>query len=526
MAIFVSIIWLLTEIKNLLFWFYLWQLKQYHLDRFADHFRTEKGKKLLFGPLPLLKPLLFLLFFVWQGFAYFVLLVFILQASLFFKNLFQKTLKKPDLTVKTGFLLLISAAFLFLILFYLLNFNLAWQKLAIWFLAIDILSPLLFSFLVLLFQPISVFYRHYIIKKAKTRREELENLLVVAITGSFGKTSTKEFLAAILSEKFSVIKTENHLNTVFGIARTILKNIKKEHQVFVCEIGAYDLGQIKEVCGFLMPKIGILTGINQQHMSTFGSQENIISAKFELIESLPENGTAILNWDNDLIIQNSKIKSQNENLKCKIIKYSASKREDIWAEDIKVEKESISFRVFSKDGDSTEFKLNLLGAQNVSNILAAVACAKELGMSLVKISRACQKIKPEQSGLKLIKTKSGLNLIDSSYSANPDGVIADLEYLKLWQGKRILIMPCLIELSSASAEVHKKIGRKIAEVCDLAIITTKDYFKEIKQNEDKIILIERPREIIEKLRGFCGAGDTVLLEGRVPKEIIRQLINV
>ena len=167
----------------------------------------------------------------------------------------------------------------------------------------------------------------------------------------------------------------------------------------------------------------------------------------------------------------------------------------------------------------------MLGIHNIDNILLSASCAQKLGMSLEEISRACLKIKPEQGGMKFLR-KDAPVVIDSSYSANPDGVIADLDYLKTLrqaQGKLIIVMPCLIELGRVSKEVHKRIGRKIGEVCDLAIITTRDYFKEIKKTAEigslQIFLIENPKEIIAKIKEFCKNDDVVLLEGRVPKEI-------
>jgi len=189
-----------------------------------------------------------------------------------------------------------------------------------------------------------------------------------------------------------------------------------------------------------------------------------------------------------------------------------------------------------------------LGAQNIENILLAACCAKELGMKLEEISNACQKTKIEQSGMKLIKTKDGLNIIDSTYSANPDGVIAHLEYLKTWSAtpvgkpsapygaRKIIVMPCLIELGPASKKVHIRIGEKIGQICDLAIITTKERFKEIKeaafakatasQRKVEVIFIEKPKEICEKIKESTREGDIVLLEGRIPKELVDELMSL
>ncbi len=417
MKIFIVICWFLVFTKLLLFWVWLWQLKEYHWGRFLAHFETQKLRKILFS---------------FHGVRY------------------------PRLTSKT-IIILISGILLEIFLLYFCSFPVLLVSI--------ILAPIISSLLVLFFQIPTVILVKKTLKKAKEKKEQFKNLIIIGITGSYGKSSTKEFLATILSEKFKVLKTPKNINAEIGIAKTILNELKPEHQVFIAEIGAYERGKIKEVCRVLEPKIGILTGINEQHLSTFGSQENIKKAKYELIENLPEDSIAIIR-----------------------------DKLDLRADDIRVEKEYIFFRV-----NGVDFKANLLGVHNIDNILLSASCAQKLGMSLEEISRACLKIKPEQGGMKFLR-KDAPVIIDSSYSANPDGVIADLEYLKLYSGQKIIIMPCLIELGKAAKEVHQRIGRKIAEVCDLAIITTRDYFKEIKQEAPNALLIEKPKEIIARIK--------------------------
>lgn len=440
MKIFIAVLWFLIFTKLLIFWVWLWQLKGYHWGRFKAHFETQKIRKLLFS---------------FHGIRY------------------------PKLTSKVIVILMSGILFEFLILFYFYSLLLL--------LILIGLVPIISSILVLIFQIPTIILVKIILNKARKKREKFKNLIVIGITGSYGKTSTKEFLFTFLSQKYRVLKTKANANTTMGVANTILKDLNQKHEIFICEIGAYKKGEIKRMCELVKPKIGILTGINEQHLAIFGSQENIISAKFELIESLPkEEGIAIL-----------------------------KNKLDLWAEDIEAQKEYLLFKI-----NNVDFKVNLLGRHNIDDILLAASCAKKLGMSLEEISRACLKIRPEQGGMKFLR-KEGPVVLDSSYSANPDGVIADLEYLKIYQGKKVIIMPCLIELGRAAKEVHQRLGRKIAEVCDLAIITTKDYFKEIKKEASNALLIENPKEIISKLKNV----DVVLLEGRVPKELCCLLKN-
>jgi len=548
-----SFLWFIRTTKSILFWLYLWQLKEYHIGRFIDHFRTEKGKRIFINYFQFLKIFLILgPFFFPLVFPPIIIFLYFAESVIFFKNLFQKRLLKPVLTKKITFLIL--SGLFFEVFFIFTSWFRPLPNFVLLLLVFDILTPAITSGIVFIFQPLAVLARNQIIKKAKEKRAKVDelrssspslsspyaprsvfkDLLVIGITGSYGKTSTKEFLAIILSQKYKVLKTAEHQNSEVGISQCILNDLKSEHEIFIVEMGAYNRGGIKLLCDIAKPKIGILTGINEQHMATFGSQENIIKGKYELIEFLPENGLAIFNGNNKYCHELYQKTKKSKKIIYNTISTAVGNvlHKDFWAENIKVEKEWISFKVVSSDGDSADFKVILLGAQNVENILLATAAAKELGMNLKEISKACEKIRQEQSGMRLIKTKDGLNIIDATYSANPDGVISHLEYLKIWPQKKIIIMPCLIELGQASKEVHKRIGQKIGEVCHLAIITTRERFQNIKEGamekgmpSGNILFIENPKEIFEKIKNFTKPNDIVLLEGRLPKEAIELLMR-
>jgi len=542
MLFLLSILWLIRETKAILFYLYLWQLKEYHIGRFLDHFRTEKGKRLIFNSLNLLKILLISGFFIFPFYFPFILVaLYTLEVAKALTDFFQKRLKKPVLTKKTVFLIL--AALLLEILFIFANWFRLTPSFALWLLIFDIFTLAIASGITLIFQPLVVLGRNQIIKKAKKKRDDFKNLLVIGITGSYGKTSTKEFLATILSEKFKVLKTAEHQNSEVGVSLCILNDLKPEHEIFIVEMGAYNRGGIKLLCDIIKPKIGVLTGINEQHMATFGSLENIIKAKYELIESLPrsesessllrglpENGLAIFNGDNDYCYELYK-KTKKPKKVYSLQSTISNLPVDLYTSSIAVNREFLSFKVIDKNGESAIFKANLLGEQNISNILASAVCAKELGMTLEEITKACQKIESWQGGVELKKGINGLNIIDATYSANPDGVISHLDYLKIWPGKKVIIMPCLIELGKASKRIHKEIGKKIGEVCDLSIITTREHFQEIGEGAtekglkgENILFTENPKEIFEKIKNSFQAGDVALLESRVPSQLINLLI--
>lgn len=526
----------------------MWQLKEYHIERFLAHFETSQGKKLIFNIVFFSKLLFFIIpiIFSLSYLAKFhgpscndcipfltstpastivsfigLFLTYLFEAAWSINNLRQNRIKKPVLTSKVIFLILICYILLIPLFVFIFSNN-------VYILIIfDLLIPLIVSAIVLLFQPFTALMRNMIIRKAIAKRNKFKKLLVIGITGSYGKTSTKEFLATILSQKFKVLKTKEHRNSEVGVSRTILEELNSKHEVFICEMGAYNRGGIKLLCRIAQPKIGIITGINEQHLSTYGSLDNIVKTKFELIESLPQEGTAILNGDNKLI------RTELEHRRFKVKKqkvYSFRDKIDVWSENVVIDRNLVSFKACSSDGDCADFKVSVFGFHNISNLLAAITCAKELGMNMEEIASACYKIEGSQSGMKIIKRFDGLNVIDASYSANPDSVISHLEYLSFWNGQRIIIMPCLIELGSASSRIHVMIGEEIAQVCDLAVITTKDRFKEIKagaisqgMKKENIVFSENPRQILEKVCKFARPGAVILLESRVPGSVIKRL---
>ncbi len=525
MVYFLSLIWFVRQIKATLFWLYLWQLKNYHIGRFVDHFRTEKGKSLFLNNIIFLKGLALLASFFFPRTAIIiVILLYSVESGWTLKRFFQKKIKKPIFTTKIIFLSTVS-----FVLEIIYPLTIIKERFFITYLLFfDILTPLIVAGIVLAFQPLTVLLKNRIIQKAKKKRAKFKKLLVIGVTGSYGKTSTKEFLFNVLSKKFKTLKTKEHQNSEMGIARCILNDLNEDHEIFIVEMGAYNKGGIKLLCEMVSPKIGILTGINEQHLATFGSLKNIIKAKYELIESLPIDGTAIFNGNNENCRQLYK-KTNISKFACGLSSISEDLQNNLWAENVKIEEEKISFDVLFREGDSALFELKLFGAQNIENILLATCCARELGMSLEEISEAFRQTKQSQA-IKVLRKPNSFSVLESTYSANPTGVLSHLEYLKVWAGKKIIVMPCLIELAQSSKENHRKIGQKISENCDLCIVTTKECFTAIKEaaiergmEGENILFIRNPLKIVEKIKNFASFGDVVLLEGRLPVKIIELL---
>lgn len=553
-------LWLIKENKAILFWLYLWQLKEYHWGRFFDHFSTAKGKRIFLNPIFIIKavllimslsayffinnsgngsyffsPAFYLFFSKYYAYAtYFfataVFTIFAFEAVWTFISIFKRSIIHPVLTKKSILLIAMAHLAAFALVFVLYGSILGEMGLfdfafaAFYLLLFDLLTPLFVGLAVMIFQPLTVWEKNKVLERAKTAREARPDLTVIGISGSYGKSITKELLAQVLAQKSKVLKTAANQNTEVGVSNALINGLEPDHKFFVCEIGAVHKGKIKLVANAVMPKVGILTGINQQHMAVFGSQRNITDGKYEILEALGEGGTAVVNWGSEIVRQS--FESKKAGIKAKSI-VLASK--DILASDIKTGTDCLSFRVSYK-GESAVFDTNARGAFNIEPILLAMAGAISCGMGFKEVAGIIEKTDFSPFNIKVSDRADGIKVISSTYSANPDGVMAHLEYLKLWPGKKAVVMPCLIELGKSSKEIHFKIGQKIAAVCDLAVIATKDRFGEIKKGavlagmrKDNILFLEQPPAAAKKITEVLAAGDTLLLEGRLSQRLVDEL---
>ncbi|MBI1866549.1 MAG: hypothetical protein HYS02_02155 [Candidatus Staskawiczbacteria bacterium] len=365
MFLILSVLWFIRESKHIFFWLYLWQLKEYHVGRFLDHFKTQKGQKLVLNPLQYLKVFLLMLFILDNiVFAWILFLVYFIESFLFFRAVFNKKTKKPKLTKKTFVLILFSFLIVFLFPIGLYVSLQSIIQFSLYLLVFDILTPFIATAVVFLFQPLVILLRNNILRKAENKIKSLRLTakapIVIGITGSYGKTSTKEFLSTILSYKFSVLKTKEHQNSEIGISKCILDNLNKDHEVFVVEMGSYNKGGIKLLSDIVKPEIGIVTGVNEQHLATFGSLDNLLSAEGgrELALALPKDGLLVLNGDNKYCLD--LYKHAQGDLEVKIYTLARGKIDsNIWADEITVKKDSVSFAVLTKEKEIASFNLEL-----------------------------------------------------------------------------------------------------------------------------------------------------------------------
>lgn len=297
------------------------------------------------------------------------------------------------------------------------------------------------------------------------------NAKTIAITGSFGKTSTKFILGALLSPFFDTLITPESYNTPMGVSKVINGQLRPTHEIFIAEMGAAQPGDIAELCRLCNPSMGVISSIGRQHEKTMGSLENIIKTKFELADHLKSvNGRLFANCDNEYI--RTGIKSP-EYAAADIISYGIAEESALLtASDIKAGAEGITFTITSKAGKkSVKAQTGLLGRHNVINILAAAAVCESLGIGLEKLPRHIARLEPVPHRLQLIPVSENLTIIDDAYNSNPDGAAAALEALSWFADtKKVLVTPGMVELGESQYEKNKNFGKAAAAVCDIIIV--------------------------------------------------------
>ena len=367
--------------------------------------------------------------------------------------------------------------------------------------------------------PIESLVGFYFKKKAIHKIKSMKSLKVIGITGSYGKTSSKNILNDILNIKYNSLPTPKNFNTPFGLMITINNYLDKFTDLFIAEMGACQKGDIKELCDLVHPKYAIITKIGVAHLATFGSRENIQKTKFELIESLPSDGVGVLNKDDEWQ-RNYKIKN-----KCKIKWIGIDRKDvDVRAENITLSPKGTTFDAYFKaDNKRYKFETKLLGYANVYNILAAIALGKEFGMTIEQLKAGVAKVKPVEHRLEL-KKNSDINIIDDAYNSNPTGAKMALDVLKMMPGKHIVVTPGMIELGDEEYQKNKEFGTQIAisqadEVILVGAEKTKPILEGLKEKnypENKIHIINDVLKAFPLIQTLKDKETYVLLENDLP----------
>lgn len=339
-----------------------------------------------------------------------------------------------------------------------------------------------FKTAVYIFSPIDLLSKKILVHRAKIKRDKIPNLTVIGITGSYGKTTTKDALTHILNHKYQTLKTEGNYNTPLGVAKTIIQNLKPEHEIFVCEMAAYQPGDIKAIARIIKPKIGIVTAIGPMHLERFGSMENILKTKLELIESLPKDGIGFL----------------------------------------PKELESQTHKYFHNSNYGSKSSIEFFSSKE--DLLIKVG--EIFGLTQDEILERLKTMPPTPHRQEIIKASGNITIIDDTYNSNPAGFISALETLKNIKAKRrILVTPGMIELGEKQFELNKEAARSAAKIADYVIIVGETNKKALEEGlkeelkddfEKKVFWAPDLDSAKKKLSEITILNSTVLLENDLP----------
>ena len=367
----------------------------------------------------------------------------------------------------------------------------------------------------------SVMNKKYI-KEAKNIINSNKNMKIIGITGSYGKTSTKNIINEILSESFSCIMTPKSFNTTLGVTKCIRENIKPYTEVFICEMGAARLGEIKEICEIVKPNFSVITSIGPQHLTSFKTMENIQKAKFEIVENSSQGSVSILNIDNNYIDEGINLYAMDK----KVIKYAIENKDeaDYYAENIETGERGSTFDVVIPGKESIKIKTRLLGKLNILNVVCAVAVADKLGLSPEEIKVGAKYLRPVPHRLELRQNPNGSIIIDDAYNSNIRGASMALEVLKSFENKkRILITPGIVDLGDKAKEINKELGNKAAEASDFIILVGAkqaipifEGIREKKYPEKNVYIANNLEDALRKMNQIIDSNSVVLLENDLP----------
>ena len=351
------------------------------------------------------------------------------------------------------------------------------------------------------------------VKQAKEKLASMPQLTVIGVTGSYGKTSVKNFLAALLSVRYNVLMTPGSYNTTMGVVRTVREQLRPSHQVFIAEMGAKNPGDIREICELVHPTYGIITSIGEQHLETFGTVERIIETKFELADALPESGLAVLNDDN-VYIRRQPVKTPH-------ITYGGpDSGADYRYSDVSVDTHGCRFTLTAPDGESCAYTTRLLGAHNVQNLAGCLALAHAMGISLREMVYPVRMLQPVEHRLQLLPN----GFIDDAYNSNPAGFRSALDTLAAFDAQRVLVTPGMVELGEEQEKLNRELGAYAAGRCDWAVLIGLKQAPPLQEGllsagfpQERILVAATLQEGLTMVNGLPADGQRiVLLENDLP----------
>ena len=343
-------------------------------------------------------------------------------------------------------------------------------------------------------------------------KRSLYDIPVVAVTGSVGKTSTKDIIAEVVAQKYKVLKTQGNLNNHIGLPFTILG--LKDEEALVIEMGMNHFGEIQYLTNIAKPNIAVITNIGTSHIGNLGSRENILKAKLEILEGLPKEGCVIINNDNDLL---KEWKEKQEQYK--VITYAIEEKADIQPDKYEIGETDSKYTITIKN-IQYEVKVPISGKHFIYNSLSAIAVGRMLEIPIENIITGIKEFRLTKNRMDVQKIKEGITIINDSYNASYDSMKASLEYLaEIKGGRKIAVLGDMLELGEFSEQLHGKVGEEVIKNKIDYLITIGELAKEIAKIANKkntnikgIYEFKQKEEAIRFLREFVQTGDRILLK--------------
>lgn len=346
---------------------------------------------------------------------------------------------------------------------------------------------------------------------AKYKREN-SNVKVVGITGSVGKTSTKDIVASVLSQKYKVLKTKGNYNNEIGLPLTILS--LKDEEIMVLEMGMSAFGEMRLLTNIAKPDIAAITNIGTSHIGILGSRENILKAKLEILEGLDKNGKLVINNDNDLLNK----WYNSEKLVTNVNTYGIENNSDYMAYEIKLSENGSIYKI-NLDNKIYNINVPVSGEHFVYNSLCAIAIGKILGLSNEEIIKGISDFELTKKRMEIIKTESNLLIINDCYNASYDSMKAAIEYMGTLSNRKIAILGDMLELGSFSEELHEKVGKEVAKNNIDILVTIGKESENIALGAEKegmkkqdIYIFNIKEDAIQKIKEIVKNGDAVLIK--------------
>ena len=387
-------------------------------------------------------------------------------------------------------------------------------------LASYLLAPELLILANLLIKPVQSLDNRRFVKRARRRLAEVEPL-VVGITGSYGKTTTKSCVAAVAELRGPAYPTPASFNSFLGVVRAVNEGLQARHRTFVVEMGAYRCGDVAELCELTAPRIGILTAIGPAHLERFGSLDETERAKGELGESLPPDGALITRADDE----RCRRAAGRSPAPVRLFAPAPHPDADVWAEGVELREGRTVFQLHARDAEPVTVRARLLGEHNVANLVAAAAAGLEMGLPLDAIGRALGKVHPPEHRLApIVNSAAGVVVIDDAYNSNPQGAAAALDVLASHPAeRRLLVTPGMVELGDQQEAENRRFGERAAGVCDLVVLVGPQQTAPIRAGleaagfaPDALHVVADSAEAQQLLARTTRRGDVVLFENDLP----------